>query len=280
MAALTRQQQHSLGCSRIGLLPAALLVSAFGSAAFALAAAARGVRTVSSGALRCAGSLRRCPAVSRRAEESFDPFGWKGAIKDTFDGIMGPEGDDQPSKFEEEMMREIFEKFDKDGNGILNLAEFNMLQLATEGAGAVYNQDQLEQLLDAINSNIEDPSKGMPFADYRRIYVERRLRQAYNTDVSSDYAKIFGLDAAKLKEDKGVEATPAAHGGLAVGEAVTITGLAGAVELNGLKGEIVDANDAEKDLVSEGRLIIKLSDGERVALKPANVVRVAAEATS
>ena len=176
MAAVTRQQQHSTGCLRVGLLPAALLASAFCSAAFSAVATARGGRSVSPGVLRCRGSLRRSPAVSRQAEESFDPFGWKGAIKDTFGGIMGAEGDDQPSKIEEEMMREIFEKYDKDGDGILNLKEFNNLQLATEGAGAVYNQDQLEQLLDAVNSDIEDPSQGMPFADYRRIYAERRLR--------------------------------------------------------------------------------------------------------
>jgi len=268
-----------MGC--FGLLPAALLASAFGSAAFSTVAAACGSRTASPlGVLRCTGSLRHCSVVSRRAEDSFDPFGWKGAIKDTFSGILEPEGEDQPSKLEEQMMRDIFEKFDVDGDGILNLAEFNMLQVATEGAGAVYNQDQLEQLLDAVNSNIEDPSKGMPFADYRLIYVVRRLRKAYSTDVTRDYAKIFGPGAAPLKEEGEAEATPAATGGLAVGEAVTITGLAGAVELNGLKGHIVDANDEEKDLVLEGRLIIKLSDGERVALKPANVIRVAAEASS
>jgi len=276
MTAVTRQQQHSTRCLRVGLLPAALLASAFCSTAFSAVAAAFGGRSVSPGVLRCGGSLRRSPAVSRQAEESFDPFGWKGAIKDTFGGIMGAEGDDQPSKIEEEMMREIFEKYDKDGDGILNLKEFNNLQLATEGAGAVYNQDQLEQLLDAVNSDIEDPSQGMPFADYRRIYAERRLRQAYNTDVNRDYVKVFGADAAKLK----AEAAPAANGGLVVGEAVTITGLAGAVELNGLKGHIVDPNAEESDLVAEGRLIVKLSDGERVALKPVNIVRVAAEASS
>lgn len=270
MAALTRQQKPPTRWSRCSLIPAALVTLAFSSAAFATVAAARGSRTASHGVLRCTGSSRRCPAVSRRAEESFDPFGWKGALKDTVTGIMGTEGDDQPSKLEEQMIREIFEKFDQDGDGILNLVEFNALQVATEGAEAIYNQDQLEQLLDAVNSQTQDPSKGMPFVDYRRIYVERRLRQAYNTDVTRDHVKIFGPGAAKLKDD----------GSLGVGESVTISGLTGAVELNGLKGHIVDANDEEKDLVAEGRVIILLSDGERVALKPANVVRVAEEASS
>ncbi|CAE7238809.1 unnamed protein product, partial [Symbiodinium necroappetens] len=75
----------------------------------------------------------------------------------------------------------IFEKFDTDKDGILNLKawsqEFNELQVSTEGGEAMYNSDQLKQLLIAVNPDVKAPEKGMPFSDYRRLYLEGGLRR-------------------------------------------------------------------------------------------------------
>jgi len=241
--------------------------------------------------------------VARHAE-AFDPFGWKGALKDTVEGLMDSLGtDEEPSKEEEQMVLEIFQKFDVDKDGFLNLKEFNELQVNTEGAEAMYNSDQLKQLLLAVNPDIELPEKGMPFEDYRRLYLEGRLRRAYSTDLLKDYKKIFGEDhkpavaavetvevappvpkADKAEADAPPEPEPQASAAAAAvptdptvvrrfpaGSKVVIKGLTGAVELNGQEGEVVPPSPAEAELAAEGRVIVKLADGDRVALRADNV---------
>lgn len=96
----------------------------------------------------------------------------------------------------EELINEIFAKFDVDKDGFLNLDEFNALQTATEGEEAKFDAAQLEELLLAVDPDLEDREKGMPFKLYRRIYVDRVLSQNYNTDVVRDHGKIFGSTAA------------------------------------------------------------------------------------
>jgi len=193
--------------------------------------------------------------------ESFDPFGWKGALKDTFAGLQDAlnEEDETPSEGEEKMMKDIFEKFDKDKDGILNLDEFNALQIASEGPDCVYNRDQLVDLLLAVNGELETPEKGMPFAEYRRLYVSPRLRRSYNTDVYRDYKKIF---------PEGGATTPK----IELGAKVLIDGLKSAEDLNGQEGLIVQPVEAELDMVQkEGRFIVQMDDGERIALRAANL---------
>lgn len=223
------------------------------------------------------GRLTAAPAMGRlrptatvRHAEPFDPFGWKGKFKDTLQGFMDGMAEEEPSKLEEAMIVEIFDKFDSDKDGILDLDEFNTLQTATEGEEAVYTQDQLKQLLLAVNPDMEAPEEGMPFADYRNLYVKRRLRDAYITDVTRDHMKIFGPGGGNAAA-KAAELEAQAAAGLTVGSAVTIEGLAGAVELNGKEGQLVSPVQSEAAMVAEGRVIVQLSDGERVALKPANV---------
>lgn len=97
-------------------------------------------------------------------------------------------------ELEDELIQEIFARFDVDKDGILNLAEFNALQVATEGPDAMYEQAQLESLILAVNPAVTEPSRGMPFADYRSLYVDKRLQAAYNTDVVRDHGKLFGSD--------------------------------------------------------------------------------------
>lgn len=240
-----------------------------------------------------------------RYAEAFDPFGWKGALKDTVEGLMDSLGtDEEPSREEEQMVVEIFEKFDTDKDGILNLKEFNELQVSTEGGEAMYNSDQLKQLLIAVNPDVKAPEKGMPFSDYRRLYLEGGLRRAYSTDLRKDYKKIFGEDhkpavpAVEAAEAAPVDVTPetpAASGAPAAstasasaavsavptdptvvrrfpaGSKVVIKGLTGAVELNGQEGEVVPPSAAEAELAAEGRVIVRLPDGDRVALRADNV---------
>eukprot|EP00930_Biecheleria_cincta_P006278 TRINITY_DN107266_c0_g1_i1.p1 TRINITY_DN107266_c0_g1~~TRINITY_DN107266_c0_g1_i1.p1 ORF type:complete len:301 (+),score=73.41 TRINITY_DN107266_c0_g1_i1:56-904(+) len=211
--------------------------------------------------------------------EAFDPFGWKGQLKNTAEGLMDAlQGtDEEPTREEEQMVNEIFGKYDLDKDGVLNLEEFNTLQVTTEGQDATYDKEQLKQLLVAVNPDIQNPYGGMPFSDYRRLYLKGSLRRAYNTDVNKDYKKIFGRSE--------VEGNPAdfasfyarsatgEEAGLGYGVKVTIEGLNGAKELNGQTAEIVAPLENEQELVGEGRVVVKLSDGERVALKPANVKR-------
>lgn len=242
-----------------------------------LAAAAVGGREAFAGAtLRAATGS---PAPARRTAlkaEAFDPFGIKEAFKNTMGGVLDSSGTDEPpSVLEEEMMMEIFEKYDEDRDGILNLDEFNVLQKATEGDDAVYNKDQLTDLLRSVNPGIKEPEKGMPFVDYRRLYAEGRLKKAYGTDVMRDHVKVFGVaggqaaDRAQAALEK--QAEEAAKAGPAVGSAVIIEGLSGAKELNGQTAHVAAPTEAEADMVAEGRVILELADGERVALKPTNL---------
>ncbi|CAE8640431.1 unnamed protein product, partial [Polarella glacialis] len=172
-----RLRRPKLGLNVAVVLAAAgtlalVLQEAFTAPGASRAATSRPVRARS-----VAGSARHGP-TARRAEASFDPFGWKGALKDTVEGLMdGMQGDDPPSKFEEAMIVEIFQKFDLDKDGVLDLEEFNTLQVTTEGPEAVYDLDQLKQLLEAVDSDHPEPEKGMPFAVYRRLYAEGRLRR-------------------------------------------------------------------------------------------------------
>jgi len=143
----------------------------------------------------------------------------------------------------------------------LNLEEFNTLQTDTEGMDAVYNMQQLKELLQAVNPDIMVPDKGMPFADYRALYLDGRLRRAYSTDIHTDYKKLFGDKAVVVVND---EEFP-------LGSRVSIQGLKGAAELNGQQGDVVEPASTEMDVVAEGRVIVRLSDGERIALKSANL---------
>merc|ERR1719277_2181515 len=179
------------------------------------------------------------------------------------------------------MITQIFSKFDVDGDKVLNIDEFNALQIATEGPDAVYNQEQLKSLLLALNPDLENPEQGMPFVDYRRLYVEKRLRQAYGTDVRRDHAQIFGAEGSAALEAAVAKET-AENSGLTEGAAVSIEGLKGAVELNGKTGHVVAPLPDEADMVAEGRLIIQLDDdsSERVALKPTNLRAASAKASA
>mmetsp|Transcript_53467 Transcript_53467/g.153419 ORF Transcript_53467/g.153419 Transcript_53467/m.153419 type:complete len:291 (-) Transcript_53467:212-1084(-) len=251
-------------CGLVALVPGAMLRSTAFASAFSAGASQSSI-----GQHLSARQLR----TPMRAE-AFDPFGWKNSLKDTFGGLLGGFSDEAPSKIEEQMIFEIFQKFDSDGDGILNLEEFNSLQVLTEGEDAVYNADQLKSLLVAVNPDIGKPELGMPFSDYRRLYAEGRLRQAYSTDARRDHAKIFGEEgfakAAAIVEALAKAAAVAQ--GLSEGAEVTIEGLGGAVELNGQSGKIVVPVEAEANLVAEGRLIVQLAGtSERIALKPANL---------
>lgn len=222
-------------------------------------------RGSASSALRPAVRERR---TLRRAE-SFDPFGIKSALKETTAGLFDSATEEKPSELDEQMMIEIFAKFDADSDGILNIDEFNALQQATEGSDAVYNADQLKDLLLTVNGDLKSPELGMPFAEYRRLYVSRRLKNTYNTDVNRDHVKIFGPGGG----DASGRAEARISAGLFEGVAVKVQGLKGAVELNGREGHIVAPNGAEAALVVEDRVVVSLAgDGERVALKLANVV--------
>eukprot|EP00971_Amphidinium_carterae_P234502 4653307-Amphidinium_carterae.1 len=185
--------------------------------------------------LRVCRDLERSSLCTRRAE-SFDPLGIKGSLKDTLAGLqdaLGADGpDEEPSEEEEKMMKSIFGKFDTDADGILNLDEFNALQMASEGPECVYNKDQLTDLLLAVNGDIPSPEKGMPFAEYRKLYVSPRLRRTYNTDVHRDYEKIFPGGKEK-------------SGGMTVGSKVSIDGLKSAADLNGQEGLVVAPVEAE-----------------------------------
>lgn len=205
-------------------------------------------------------------ALTAARAEAFDPFGWKGKLKDTLGGILGEEEPDvPPTRFQEAMISEIFNKFDVDGDKVLNIDEFNTLQRATEGEDAVYNSDQLKDLLLAVNPDLKNPEAGMPFADYRRLYVEGRLKRAYSTDVARDHVKIFGPGG-------GVAADPEKYADpFEYGTTVLIDGLQGAKELNGQEGRIMPPVESEQEMVNEGRVIVQLPDGERIALKPDNV---------
>merc|ERR1719410_99876 len=71
----------------------------------------------------------------------------------------------------EGMIKEMFDKFDVDADGLLNLDEYNALQLVTEGHEAI-TAAQLEELVRSLNPGCEDPARGLPFEEFRFIYAE------------------------------------------------------------------------------------------------------------
>jgi len=87
----------------------------------------------------------------------------------------------------EGMIKEMFDKFDVDADGLLNLDEYNALQLVTEGDEATFNAAQLEELVLSLDPACKEPAKGLPFEEFRFIYVE-----AYPEALETDYAKVFG----------------------------------------------------------------------------------------
>jgi len=86
----------------------------------------------------------------------------------------------------ESMIKEMFDKFDLDADGVLNLDEYNALQLVTEGAKATYTAAQLEELVLSLNPKCKDPARGLPFEEFRFIYAE-----AYPEALQKDHAKVF-----------------------------------------------------------------------------------------
>jgi hypothetical protein len=219
-----------------------------------------------------AAAQRGFTAVSRhrlalRAED-FDPFGLKQGIK----GALGlAEEGPPPTAQEEQMVKDVFKKFDMDEDGRLNLEEFNNLQKATEGDSAVYNQEQMEELLKAVDSKIADPGKGFRQLDVRNLYLDPEKIRAYRTDLQKDHITIFGPGASLSLADEEVQENPVKAPGPAAGVKVQLKDLSGAKELNGRKGTIREHVKSEAKLVAEGRVIVELDDGERIALKPANV---------
>lgn len=87
----------------------------------------------------------------------------------------------------EGMIKEMFDKFDVDADGVLNLDEYNALQLVTEGDEATCNAAQLEELVRSLNPKCEEPAQGLPFEEFRFIYAE-----AYPEALEKDHAKVFG----------------------------------------------------------------------------------------
>lgn len=207
------------------------------------------------------------------AEESFDPFGWKSVLKDSLQGFQDELSDKPPSKLEEKMMSDIFKKFDLDEDNVLNLDEFNALQVESEGEDAVYNKGQMITLLETVDPLVEEPEKGITFELFRKLYVDGRLRRQYQTDVLRDYTNIFGaIAAAEAGATLVAEEKAKDEAGVTTGSKVVLEGLTGAKELNGQEGTIAEPEGDEVAMVREGRIIVQLTeDGERVAVKPANI---------
>merc|ERR1740121_874408 len=99
-------------------------------------------------------------------------------------------------ELEDELIAEIFTKFDTDKDGVLSLDEFNSLQCATEGPDAAFTSEQLTSLLLAITPELQEPGRGMPFEEFYRLYSDEELAEQYGTDVVRDHGKIFGSDTA------------------------------------------------------------------------------------
>ncbi|CAK0878897.1 unnamed protein product, partial [Prorocentrum cordatum] len=97
-------------------------------------------------------------------------------------------------ELEDELIAEIFTKFDTDKDGVLSLDEFNSLQRTTEGPDAEFTSEQLASLLLAISPELLEPGRGMPFKEFYRLYSDQKLAEQYGTDVVRDHGKIFGSD--------------------------------------------------------------------------------------
>lgn len=88
-----------------------------------------------------------------------------------------------------EFVREIFDKFDRDEDGCLNLSEFNALQAET--GGPQLDPSQLESFVLEVNPNVKDCSRGLPLKSFSRLYLDTHFAEMYGTDVLSDHRKIF-----------------------------------------------------------------------------------------
>jgi hypothetical protein len=84
--------------------------------------------------------------------------------------------------------RLIFEKFDRDKDGLHNLDESRALGRALEGVEGVdhdVSEDDFKGLCTDLGA---DPKRGLSLAQFTRIYTDA----AFGARIEVDYRKIFG----------------------------------------------------------------------------------------
>eukprot|EP01052_Picozoa_sp_SAG31_P005097 SAG31_NODE_219_length_19926_cov_4.297297_10_plen_588_part_00 len=163
------------------------------------------------------GTLRE--EILRICNELGVETGWEeqAAPEPEAEEVLEPEPEDAADEGEdlsdEQKLAKIFEKFDADGDGLLNKEEASAYSVAKEGEGL--DADTWTQICEVLEV---DPSVGMALAEFQKMY---ELTAGEGNDVSVDYLKLcLGIEnqtysGAKLDDDAvllvritGTETTP------------------------------------------------------------------------
>ena len=83
-------------------------------------------------------------------------------------------------------LRRIFAMFDADGDGVLNFAEANALQMATEEDDEGYDYETFTWICHMFD---REPIPGLSFEDIVRLFLDESL--PFEADLIADFAKLF-----------------------------------------------------------------------------------------
>eukprot|EP00941_MAST-03F_sp_MAST-3F-sp1_P001693 g1693.t1 len=101
----------------------------------------------------------------------------------------------------EKLILEMFQCFDKDGDGYLNYEESALFQWITDG-------NMLPPLIwDMVceKVGVADKEKGISLDDFRRTYLDKALSKELDADLKQDYRQFIKW---KYKDRKKVQSQP------------------------------------------------------------------------
>lgn len=95
----------------------------------------------------------------------------------------------------EEMVREIFQHYDANRDGVLELSEFNSLQKDTEGQTAIHTREQFVALIQEADPGRKQ--EAIRFKLFHDLYLEPDISAKFETVLPADYQRLVDLKAIK-----------------------------------------------------------------------------------
>merc|ERR1719247_2420773 len=108
------------------------------------------------------------------------------------------------------MVREIFDAFDKNDDGVLNMEEYNDLERLVDGESGVFpSEEEFRVLTDAVDEMASGRSKGsskgpahLSFNQVNELYQNPGIQEKFNTQLARDYFTLLKAEKVKGKAVK------------------------------------------------------------------------------